>query len=240
MTAADQRKEHERIRAVYAYYESSDAEQRKRDTSIPGNRLNVTGKWAALRQAITRLDMRAGAAVLDVGCGAGADLQRITEEFAHLRPSLHGVDLVPGRIEQARAVLPQAELRVAGAEHLDYEERSFDLILACTVFSSILDANLARAVAREMTRVARDTAGILCYDMRYPNPWNPHVRAIRPADLQDMFPGSRIRLTSLTLLPPLARIAGLSYRPLHAIRPLRSHYLAEIQPARSSKERGPR
>ena len=47
MTAADQRKEHERIRAVYAYYESSDAEQRKRDTSIPGNRLNLMGKWAA-------------------------------------------------------------------------------------------------------------------------------------------------------------------------------------------------
>ena len=213
MTAADQRKEHERIRAVYAYYESSDAEQRKRDTSIPGNRLNVRGKWAALRQAITRLDVRAGAAILDVGCGVGADLQRIAEEFAHLRPSLHGVDLVPSRIEQARSVLPQAELRVAGGEQLEYEDGSFDLILACTVFSSILDASLARGVAREMTRVARDRAVTLCYDMRYPNPWNPHVRAIRPADLQDLFPGSRIRLSSLTLLPPLARIAGPGLPP---------------------------
>lgn len=232
MTAADQRKEHERIRAVYAYYESSEAEQRKRDTSILGNRLNLMGKWAGLRQAITRLNMRAGAVILDVGCGVGADLQCIAEEFAHLRPSLHGVDLVPGRIEQALSVLPQAELRVSGGEQLEYEDRSFDLILACTVFSSILDANLARGVAREMTRVARDRAVILCYDMRYPNPWNPHVRAIRPPDLQDLFPGSRTRLSSLTLLPPLARIAGPAYRPLHAVRPLRSHYLAEIQPAR--------
>jgi SAM-dependent methyltransferase len=233
MTSAERGKEHERIRAVYAYYESSAAEQRKRDASILGNRLNVVGKWAALRRTMTRLDLRAGATILDVGCGSGADLQRIAEDFAHLRPSLHGVDLVPSRIEQARSLLPRATLRVAGGEHLEYEGRSFDLVLACTVFSSILDATLARSVAREMTRVARDNAVILCYDMRYPNPWNPHVRAIRRADLEDMFPGSRIRLTSLTLLPPLARIAGPAYHRLHAVPLLRSHQLAEIRPARS-------
>jgi SAM-dependent methyltransferase len=233
MTSAERGKEHERIRAVYAYYESSAAEQRKRDASILGNRLNVVGKWAALRRTITRLDLRAGATILDVGCGSGADLQRIAEDFAHLRPSLHGVDLVPSRIEQARSLLPQARLRVAGGDHLEYDDNSFDLVLACTVFSSILDASLARSVAREMTRVARDDAVILCYDMRYPNPWNPHVRAIRRADLEDVFPESRIRLTSLTLLPPLARIAGPAYHPLHAVPLLRSHQLAEIRPARS-------
>lgn len=62
-----------------------------------------------------------------------------------------------------------------------------------------------------MTRVAADNAVILCYDMRYPNPWNRHVRAIRRADLRNLLPGSVIRLTSLTLLPPLARIAGSQY-----------------------------
>jgi SAM-dependent methyltransferase len=237
MTAAERGGEHERIRAVYAYYESSDAEQRKRDTSILGNQLNVVGKWAALREVITRLNMRAGATILDVGCGSGADLQCIAKEFAHLRLSLHGVDLVPNRIEQARRLLPQATLRVGGAEQLEYEDRSFDLVLACTVFSSILDVSIARSVAREMTRVAGDSAVILCYDMRYLNPWNPHVRAIRPADLRNLFPQSLIRLTSLTLLPPLARIAGPTYRPLHAVRLLRSHYLAEIHPARSPDSR---
>jgi SAM-dependent methyltransferase len=233
MTSAERGKEHERIRAVYAYYESSAAEQRKRDASILGNRLNVVGKWAALRRTISRLDLRAGATILDVGCGSGADLQRIAEDFACLRPSLHGVDLVPSRIEQARSLLPQASLRVAGGEQLDYQDRSFDLVLACTVFSSILDVNLARSVAREMIRVTRDSAVILCYDMRYPNPWNPHVRAIRRTDLEDLFPASRIRLGTLTLLPPLARIAGPVYGALHTVRPLRSHYLAEIHPARS-------
>ena len=74
---------------------AGDAEQRKRDTINSGKPAGAQGdgQVGALRQAIIRLDMRAGAAVLDVGCGMGADLQRIAEEFAHLRPSLHGVEI---------------------------------------------------------------------------------------------------------------------------------------------------
>ena len=118
-------REHERIRAVYAYYDSSEAEQRKRDGSNPGTRLNAARRWLALRQVITGLDLRAGATILDVGCGSGGDLQRIAREFGYLRPSLHGVDLLRGRIDQARALLPQARLRVAGGEQLDYQDRFF-------------------------------------------------------------------------------------------------------------------
>ena len=145
MIPAARAREHERIRAVYAYYDSSETEQRKRDGSNPGTRLNAARRWLALRQVITGLDLRAEATILDVGCGSGGDLQRIAREFGYLRPSLHGVDLLSGRIDQTRALLPQARLRVAGGEQLDYQDRFFDLVLASTVFSSILDAGLARA-----------------------------------------------------------------------------------------------
>ena len=236
MSPAERNGEHERIRAVYAYYETSDARQRKRDSSNLGNQLIRASQWAALQQAITRLDMRVGATILDVGCGRGEDLQHIAGEFGHLRPSLHGVDLLPSRIEQARSLLPQATLRVAGGERLGYEDQFFDLVLAATVFSSILDVGLARDLAREMIRLVGGSGVILCYDMRYPNPWNPHTRAIRRRDLRDLFPQSRIRLTPVTLLPPLTRslgnFAAWVYRPLNVVRPLRTHYLAEIRPAR--------
>lgn len=240
MTLAGRAAEHERIRAAYAYYDASKAEQRKREDANPGNRLNAAGRWAALRQAITGLHLPACAAILDMGCGAGGDLRAIARDFGHLRPSLHGVDLLPCRIAQARDLLPQAVLRVSGGDQLGYPDRSFDLVLACTVFSSVLDVSLAREVAAEMTRVARGT--IVCYDMRYPNPRNPHTRPIRRADLRDLFPGARIGLTTVTLLPPLARglgpLAGPGYRPLHAVRLLRSHYLAEIRPARPPESTG--
>jgi SAM-dependent methyltransferase len=242
MTPAERTREHKRIRAVYAHYDSSDAEQRKRDSSNPGNRLNGACRWAALRQAIIRLDLRAGVTILDVGCGSGGDLQHIAEEFNQLRPMLHGVDLLPDRIEQARKVLPHATLRVAGGEQLEYDDRFFDVVLAATVFSSILDGDLACRMASEMTRVAGNSGVILCYDMRYPNPWNPHVRPIRRRDLRDLFPRARMQLTPVTLLPPLARSLGnltaTAYRPLHAVRLLRSHYLAEIRPNQSSAGTG--
>ncbi len=205
MIPAARAREHERIRAVYAYYDSSETEQRKRDSSNPGTRLNAARRWLALRQVITGLDLRAEATILDVGCGAGGDLQRIAREFGYLRPSLHGVDLLRGRIDQTRALLPQARLRVADGEQLDYQDRFFDLVLASTVFSSILDTGLARGVAAEMARVAGDHGVILCYDMRYPNPRNPHVRPIR-------------RSRSAGSVPLLAHTAHVPY-PVAPARP---------------------
>jgi SAM-dependent methyltransferase len=230
--------EHERIRAVYSYYESSDEEQRKRDDTNLGNQLNAATRWSVLRQGIARQGLRDGAAILDVGCGSGRDLRRIAREFSHICPSLYGIDLIPGRIEQARSVLPQATLQVAGGEELEYEDNFFDLVLASVVFSSVLDACVARDIAREMIRVTSKSGTILCYDMRYPNFRNPHVRAIGRRDLRELFPGARILITPVTLLPPLARRLGeitvAAYRPLHGVRLLRSHYLAEIHPAQSS------
>jgi hypothetical protein len=176
------------------------------------------------------------------GLRSGGDLRAIARDFGLLRPSLHGVDLLPGRIAQARSLLPDAALQVAGGDQLGYPDQFVDLVLASTVFSSVLDVSLARAVAAEMIRVTR--RAILCYDMHYPNPHNPHVRPIRRADRRDLFPGVRIGLTTVTLLPPLARglgpLAGPGYRPLHAVRPLPSHYLSEIRPARPLASTEPR
>ena len=227
-------REHERIRAVYSCYESNDAWHRKRDKSNLGNQLNKVTQWSTLRQTIAEQGLRDGATILDVGCGRGEDLQLIAQEFSHVRPSLYGVDLIPGRIEQARNVLPQATLQVAGGEELEFEDNFFDLVLTMGVFSSVLDASAARDIAREMIRVTSKSGTILCYDMRYPDFRNPHTRPIRRRDLRDLFPGSRILVTPVTLLPPLARglgtIAGAAYRPLHGLRVLRGHYLAEIHP----------
>lgn len=225
--------EHERIRAVYHYYDSSDREQRKRDSSNSGVGLNAATRWSALRASLLSLGLPEGAQVLDVGCGSAGDLQRIAVEFESLHPSLNGIDLLAGRIEQARTALPEATLRVGGGEDLPYDDHQFDVVLVSTVFSSILDHGTARALAGEIQRVLAADGVILCYDVRCPNPGNPHTRSVRSRDLRRLFPGADIRLCRVTLLPPLARhlgrFTGSGYRALYQLEFLRTHYLAEIR-----------
>jgi SAM-dependent methyltransferase len=226
-------REHERIRAAYHFYDATPQEQRKRDLANPGVRRNDEARWSALYRAISALSLPDGLKLLDVGCGAGDDLLRFAERFAHLHPTLNGIDLLPDRIARARQALPNATFHVGGAERLPYADGQFDLVIASTVFSSILDEGSSCAVASEMARVTASTGVIICYDMRYPNPGNPHTKAVNLRDLRRLFPQARIRHSSLTLLPPLARrlgpVASLTYRPLHALPCLRSHYLAELR-----------
>jgi len=236
---ADRAREHARIRAAYRYYDSSPGEQRKRDEANAGVRRNADFRWAALRRVLSALVLPDGARLLDVGCGCGADLARIGRELAGLRPALHGVDLLPDRIIQAREAVPDGTFHVAGAERLPYPDQHFDVVLAATVFSSILDRALARAVASEMTRLVTPAGAILCYDMRYPNPGNSRTAALGTRQWRLLFPGARLRLTPETLLPPLARRLGpltaAAYSPLRAMPFLRSHYVVEIRPARPGR-----
>ena len=232
---ADRAREHERIRAVYGYYDSSAGEQRKRNEANRGVRRNADTRWAALRGALSALALPDGARLLDVGCGGGDELARIAREFADLGPVLHGVDLLPDRIARAREAVPHGMFQVAGADRLPYPDQYFDVVLASTVFSSILDRGLARSVASEMTRLLTRAGAIVCYDTRYPNPWNSHTAAVGARQWRRLFPGADIRLTPETLLPPLARRLGLltvtAYGPLRGVPFLRSHYVAEIRPA---------
>ena len=84
--------------------------------------------------------------VLDVGCGHGQWLADL-ETFGARRERIAGIDLVTERVEAARARLPGADIRHGNAAELPFEDGSFDLVLQSTVFSSILDASVRRAVA---------------------------------------------------------------------------------------------
>ena len=80
-----------------------------------------------------------------IGCGQG----RVSGELAAGAASslLSGVDLLPDRIESARRACPLANLRVADARSLPFAAGSFDLVAAFTVFSSVLDPEIARNIA---------------------------------------------------------------------------------------------
>jgi ubiquinone/menaquinone biosynthesis C-methylase UbiE len=93
-----------------------------------------------------------GRDVLEVGVGAGTDFVQFSRSGARLR----GVDLTEAAIELVRRRLAleqlEADLRVADAEQLPFEDGSFDLVYSWGVLHHTPDT--ARAVA-EVKRVLR-------------------------------------------------------------------------------------
>jgi ubiquinone/menaquinone biosynthesis C-methylase UbiE len=176
-------------------------------------------------------DLR-GRRILEIGCGRGT---RLVDWLRWGAPAdaLHGVDLMEAFVGEARQTLPRAHFGVASGNRLPFRDGEFDVVVQSTVFSSILDPAMRRAVADEMVRVRAPAGAILWYDFRYPNIRNKDVKPVTASEIAALFPGRRIALRSLTLLPPLARrLAPVSVFACRALEklcpPLRSHLVAVI------------
>ena len=170
--------------------------------------------------------------ILEFGCGTGFWLRQFVQWGADPF-RLHGVDLLPHRIEAARHLSPEGiHFSVANAIDIDYPAASFDLVFHTTLFTSVLDADVRRRIASEMMRVLKPGGLILWYDFHVNNPRNPDVRAISAAEIRQLFPRCRVRLKKTTLLPPLVRalapISWLLCEALGAVPPLCTHYLGAI------------
>jgi len=221
--------EAERIAGVYRDQAYSRGGSRW-DLRNRGNRAIL----AERRELVGRLLERQGwlpladRRVLEVGCGGGAELAYLLDLGASAS-RLVGVDLLPERIDAARKAFPELDFRVGNAEHLEFADGSFDLVLAFTVFTSILDATMARHVASEVGRILRPGGGLLWYDFRYDSPANRNVRGVGAARVRELFPGFQGELHTVTVIPPLARRLGPltagGYRLLASMPPMRSHLL---------------
>lgn len=170
--------------------------------------------------------------VLEIGCGRGQWLG-IFRDFGVVSARLAGIDLDPVRIAEARQLYPAADLRTGDATQLPWPDHSFDLVFQSTVFTSILDDGVQEAVARQMLRVLRPGGSIIWYDFRYPNPKNPHVRAVGGKRIRELFRGCDVTLTPVTLATPLARQivpkSWLAARLLEHFRLLNTHYCGLIR-----------
>lgn len=204
------------------------------DLRNPGNRLVL----AERRKLAIKLLARAGWVplgerhVLEVGCGNGSELAWLVELGAS-PSSLVGVDLLPDRIAAARYAYPNLEFRAGNAERLDFADATFEMVMALTIFSSILDSTMATNVAREIARVLKPGGGLLWYDFRYDNPSNRNVRGVSERHVRELFPTLDGKLYRVTVLPPLVRRLGtltpVAYPLLGLAPPLRSHLMGLLR-----------
>ncbi len=142
---------------------------------------------------------------------------------------LHGIELDASRAEVAKAAFPSADLRVGDAAEMPWADDMFKLVVTSTVFTSILDPVVRRAVADEVARVLRPGGAVLWYDFRVDNPSNPNVRGIPHGELKQLFPGFSCRIRKVTLAPPLARrvvpVSWTAATLLECLPFLRTHIL---------------
>lgn len=107
-----------------------------------------------------------GGAVLDVGCGTGLHL----EMYQKYDCSLYGIDTSPSMLEQARLRLGEsADLRLADATQMPYEDNFFDLTL-CMLALHEMDEIVRSEVLAQIARVTKHDGHILLIDFHAGKP----------------------------------------------------------------------
>jgi SAM-dependent methyltransferase len=220
-----------RIRAVYAQREATRAEERYAYWQ-PANLFLIQQLERAIVQTLQRRDMLplTECRVLDVGCGDGFWL-RFLLRLGAVPTNLYGIDLLENRVEQARLLAPNMDLRVEDATALPYREEYFDIVTQFTMFTSILSPEIKQRIGGEMLRVLQPGGIVLWYDFVM-NPRNKDTQGIGAAELRALFPDCDYRFSRVTLAPPLTRMLArrswLACYLLEKMPLLRTHYLATI------------
>lgn len=201
----------------------------------PDNRLQM----ASIERHLSRFLLRAfrgdlkDRRFLDVGCGNGRFLRRFAEWGAD-PANLTGTELLPDRLETAKRVSPETMTwHLGGLETLPAEE-TFDLVSACTVFTSVLDASVQDSLAAQMWDRTAPGGWVLVFDFRFNNPNNKNVRRIDQKDARRWWPQRRNEFfQTMILAPPLSRrIAPISpflASALELIPMLRTHFIYAAQ-----------
>jgi ubiquinone/menaquinone biosynthesis C-methylase UbiE len=170
--------------------------------------------------------------LVEVGCGSGGNLLELLR-LGFAAEHLAGVELLPERLAQARRVLPAAlTLHAGDASQLDLDAASQDIVLASTVFSSLLDDAFQQRLADAMWRWVRSGGGVLWYDFTVNNPRNPDVRGVPLKRVRELFAQGQTQAQRVTLAPPIARVVTRLHPSLYTafnlVPALRTHVLAWI------------
>ena len=197
----------ERLREVYDGYRRVGHHKWAPDN--PGNVAMVVERNEAIVRALSSVGLQtlAGRRILDIGCGAGALLDLFAQHGA-AASDLFGIDLLPDRIDIARASFPGMTFFSGNAEDMQLPSESFDVVTLFTVLSSILSAEMTANLVKEVRRVVRRGGFVLVYDFRLPSPFNRHTRPVGRREIASLFQAVPVYVESLTFVPPLARRMG--------------------------------
>ena len=225
---ASDRAETDAVRARYARRASAD--DRYRLTNPAALMAMQERQRAMLALFARRAFADLGALrLLEVGSGGGGNLLELLQ--LGFRPEhLAGIELLPERHAVARARLPEAvRLSCGDASAEPVAPGSVDIVMASTVFSSLLDDAFQQRLAAAMWQWLRPGGGVLWYDFSVGNPRNADVRGMPVARIRALFPEARVEHRRVTLAPPIARavcrVHRGAYTLFNSLPLLRTHLL---------------
>ncbi|OGB06164.1 MAG: hypothetical protein A3E25_16360 [Burkholderiales bacterium RIFCSPHIGHO2_12_FULL_69_20] len=175
--------------------------------------------------------------VLDVGCGVGRS-SRMLVDLGVLPHQLVATDLRPDALAQARASNPAVDWRLISGL-ADWPAEAFDLVVQCTVFSSLPGAEARRATAALMSRSAGADGHIFWWDSRRANDF----AGSDPLDPRVLFSDHELlAYKTVPMLPTmdeaLRPLRGLRSLASAALRPMshrRTHCVALFGPRRRAQ-----
>ncbi|MCK5124889.1 MAG: class I SAM-dependent methyltransferase [candidate division Zixibacteria bacterium] len=223
--------ERDRMAGVYRDREGMESRYSLKN---PGNYFNFKLLLKELDNSFAEMPTkRSSIQLLDIGSGELL-IPELMIDLGINRSSCLATDILHWRLVEGKKQNRDIMAVTADSSQMPFESNSFDVVSQFTLLTSVLDDSIRRKIASEMLRVLKPGGYILWYDFRYNNPGNPHTRAIGKKELASLFPEQTIDISSVTLIPPLARKVPVRLIPLlkflHIIPMLRSHYLALIGP----------
>jgi SAM-dependent methyltransferase len=145
------------------------------ETDLPSEALSVV---ASCGSPLTRVEIREGETVLDLGSGGGVDVFRASKLVGE-NGKVIGLDATPEMIFRARETAKKhgyrnVEFRLGEIEHMPIESNSMDLVISNCVLNLVPDKRLG---FNEIYRVLRPGGRISISDMVAVEQLTPEERA---------------------------------------------------------------
>lgn len=137
--------------------------------------------------------------VLDIGCGDGSFIRKLIE-WGFKPQNIVGIDILDYRIKQCKEKTNKNVNFYLSS--LNSKFKNYDLVVANTVFTSILEDGSRKKFASNIYNAVKKNGWILIFDFRYNNPFNSNVRKITPKNLKSFWPQLKICYHSYLILIP--------------------------------------